>query len=194
MYKLNENVNSGLQVVEIDQRKFAIEWREGAMNANLTQMAKPFGKIPKDWLRTDEAKRYLNALSSRRKCLLTDLVKVKNGGRSDEKGTWACDHNVTVEFARWLDPMFAVKVNELFWNLFTGQSRLVPKEEVNQQRDLFGNPVIVPAKRLAGKRLINRLDRNRLIRLLALASRISDNELRIAITNELTGGLNYGNI
>lgn len=65
---------------------------------------------------------------------------------------------------------------------------------MDEQRDLFGNPVIVPAKRLAGKRLINRLDRNRLIRLLALASRITDNELRIAITNELTGGLNYGNL
>lgn len=65
---------------------------------------------------------------------------------------------------------------------------------MDEQRDLFGNPVIVPAKRLAGKRLINRLDRNRLIRLLALTNRISDNELRIAITNELTGGLNYGNL
>lgn len=63
---------------------------------------------------------------------------------------------------------------------------------MDEQRDLFGNPVIVPAKRLTGKRLINRLDRNRLIRLLALASRITDNELRIAITNELTGGLSYG--
>lgn len=64
---------------------------------------------------------------------------------------------------------------------------------MNEQRDLFGNPLIVPVKRLTGKRLINRLDRNRLIRLLALASRINDNELRIAIINELTGGLSYGN-
>lgn len=65
--------------------------------------------------------------------------------------------------------------------------------KIDAQRDLFGNPVIAPAKRLTGKRLINRLDRNRLIRLLALTSRIADNDLRISIANELTGGLNYGN-
>lgn len=65
---------------------------------------------------------------------------------------------------------------------------------VEEQRDLFGNPVVQPIKQLPSKRLINRLDRDRLIRLLALSSRITDNELRIAITNELTGGLNYGNI
>ena len=65
---------------------------------------------------------------------------------------------------------------------------------MDKQQDLFGSPALAPAKRLTGKRLINRIDRNRLIRLLALTSRITDNELRIAITNELTGGLNYGNI
>lgn len=65
---------------------------------------------------------------------------------------------------------------------------------VDEQRDLFGNPVAAPAaKQLTPKRLINRLDRDRLIRLLALTSRIADNDLRISITNELTGGLRYGN-
>lgn len=44
------------------------------------------------------------------------------------------------------------------------------------------------------KRLINRLDRDRLIRLLTLTNHIENTELRISITNELTGGLNYGNI
>ena len=44
------------------------------------------------------------------------------------------------------------------------------------------------------RRLINRLDRDRLIRLLTLTNHIENTELRISITNELTGGLNYGNI
>ena len=62
------------------------------------------------------------------------------------------------------------------------------------QRDLFGNPAVAqPARQLPARRLINRLDRDRLIRLLSLTSRITDNELRISITNELTGGRHYGN-
>lgn len=66
--------------------------------------------------------------------------------------------------------------------------------KINEQCNLFGNPLPSPVKKLPLKRLTNRLDRDRLIRLLALTSRITDNELRISITNELTGGLNYGNI
>lgn len=66
--------------------------------------------------------------------------------------------------------------------------------KINEQCDLFGNRLPSPVKKLPLKRLTNRLDRDRLIRLLALTSRITDNELRISITNELTGGLNYGNI
>ena len=65
--------------------------------------------------------------------------------------------------------------------------------KVEEQRDLFGNPVAAPVKQLPAKRLINRLDRDRLIRLLALTSRIADTDLRISIANELTGGLSYGN-
>ena len=90
--------------------------------------------------------------------------------------------------------MFAVKVNELFWELLTGRSKLVLKQKVDQQCDLFGNPMLVPAKSLTGRRLINRLDRDRLIRLLTVTNHIENTELRISITNELTGGLNYGNI
>lgn len=65
--------------------------------------------------------------------------------------------------------------------------------KVDEQRDLFGNPVTAPVKALPPKRLINRLDRDRLIRLLALTNRITDTDLRISIANELTGGLSYGN-
>lgn len=65
--------------------------------------------------------------------------------------------------------------------------------KVDEQRSLFENVPTI-AKRIKRKRNINRLDRDRLIRLLALVSRVEDNDLRIAITNELTGGLSYGNI
>lgn len=69
---------------------------------------------------------------------------------------------------------------------------LVIKNE--EQRNLSDNPVTIPVKHLPAKRQINRLDRDRLIRLLTLTNHIENTELRISITNELTGGLNYGNI
>lgn len=67
---------------------------------------------------------------------------------------------------------------------------------VDTQRDLFGGVSAVSVRRVAGKpkRLINRIDRDRLIRLLAMANQIDNRELRLAMTNELTGGLNYGTL
>jgi hypothetical protein len=115
---------AGLQMVEIDQVKFAVEVKDGEVCANLAQMAKSFGKQPKDWLRTRESKAYIGALSDRRKCLSTDLVRVNKGGASELQGTWAYDRNIVIEFARWLNPAFSIQVNELVWQLITGQAEV----------------------------------------------------------------------
>lgn len=50
---------------------------------NATQMAKPFGKSPKDFLKTEQTKTYIEALSEVRKIHSSDLVRViygDNGG------------------------------------------------------------------------------------------------------------------
>ena len=43
---------------------------------NATQMAKAFGKTCKDWLRTEQAQRMIEAIAERQKCLPTDLQVV----------------------------------------------------------------------------------------------------------------------
>ena len=63
MNKNQENKALRLEMVEVNQSRFAAEILSGNASINLTQMAKPFGKIPKDWLRTEEAKRYIKAIS-----------------------------------------------------------------------------------------------------------------------------------
>lgn len=49
------------------------------MMVNATKMAKPFGKMPKDWLKTQSAKDFLKAMTERKKILSTDLVQVTYG-------------------------------------------------------------------------------------------------------------------
>lgn len=46
---------------------------------NATQMAKPFGKSAKDFLKTEQTKRFINALSEVKKILSSDLVRVVYG-------------------------------------------------------------------------------------------------------------------
>lgn len=77
---------------------------------NATEMAKPFGKLAKDWLKTAQAQEFINVLSDRRKILSADLVQVSKGG-SGVQGTWMHE-DVALEFARWLSPEFAIWCND----------------------------------------------------------------------------------
>lgn len=84
--------------------------------ANATQMAKQFGKQPIDWLKHQQSKDFLNALSKVRNISLTDLVQVRRGGTTP--GTWMHE-DVALEFARWLSPAFAIWCNDRIKELLT---------------------------------------------------------------------------
>ena len=122
MEKNNEKKATNLQLVEIDHQKFAVELLNGNVNVNLTQMAKPFGssKKPDNWLRSEESKSYLNAISVSQKRELNDLVKVKNGGTN--RGTWVTDYRIAMRFAQWLSPEFSIAVDGLLVDLMRGDS------------------------------------------------------------------------
>ncbi len=83
-----------------------------ATMVNATEMAKPFGKTPKDWLRTSPSKDFIKALSTVRHICPTDLVQIKQGGNDrTAQGTWLHE-DVALEFARWLSPAFAIWCND----------------------------------------------------------------------------------
>ncbi len=77
---------------------------------NATQMAKPFNKTTKDWLRNNQTNEFLSTLSAVRQIRLSDLVTIKQGGNG-EQGTWFHE-DVALEFARWLSPAFAIGCND----------------------------------------------------------------------------------
>ena len=52
------------------------EKKDGKMMVNATQMAKPFGKQPKDWLKYEQASRIISCVSARRNILPSDLQQV----------------------------------------------------------------------------------------------------------------------
>lgn len=97
---------------------------------NAVEMAKPFGKQPAWWLRTQAAQDFIKELSDMRKCISYDnvnvrsdagnlsvkfpsLIKIVKGGTVSEvaQGTWFHE-DVAIEFARWLSPAFAIWCND----------------------------------------------------------------------------------
>lgn len=75
---------------------------------NATEMAKSFGKAAKDWLKTQQSRDFISAVSEVKKILSVDLVRVTYG---DNGGTWMHE-DVALEFARWLSPRFAIWCND----------------------------------------------------------------------------------
>lgn len=92
------------------------ENKDGKVMVNATQMAKPFGKQPIDWLKTSQATEYINTYSKLKKISLADLQAVTRGGCNS--GTWL-HKDIALEFARWLSPEFAIWTNERIEELLT---------------------------------------------------------------------------
>lgn len=80
---------------------------------NATEIAKHFGKLPKDYLENKTTKIYINTVSSVRGIPLTELVNVKQGGT--KQGTWLHQY-IAIDFARWVNPEFAVHLDEWIVN------------------------------------------------------------------------------
>lgn len=123
MEKKNERTAS-LQMAEINHHHFAVELLNSNVSVNLTQLSKPFGRMkrPEQWLRTQDSKDYLDTLSVAQKCATDELLFIKHGGNFKTQGTWTTDRRIAIRFAQWLDPKFAIAVDELLVRLLTRQA------------------------------------------------------------------------
>ena len=131
MKKQNFNEASSLELVKVNGSRFAAEVLNGNARINLTQMSQPFGRScrPGNWLKTDEAQRYLHAIAVATKIATADLLEVRQGGDPLEQGTWCRDYRIALRFAQWLSPEFSIKVDEAILELLTasrGQARPAP--------------------------------------------------------------------
>lgn len=88
-----------------------VSFHSGSNNIliNATEMARPFNKTPKDYLRTQSSQDFINALSKRQNCPLADLVQVIKGGNN--AGTWLHE-DIALDFAQWLNIDFKLWCND----------------------------------------------------------------------------------
>ena len=111
----NENIKY-MKSIEFIYNNQRIEFLQGENNimVNATQMAKVFGKLPKDFLKNTDTQRFINscmkrAIKKENSPFLnvktkTDLVNTKQ-----KTGTYM--HRIlALKFAAWLDPDFEVWV------------------------------------------------------------------------------------
>lgn len=85
------------------------EFINGVLMANATGMCAAFGKQPKDWLRVEKVKIFVEA--RRRKSLLAEnqMIVARNGGNG--KGTWIHE-SLILKLAQWLDVEFEIQCED----------------------------------------------------------------------------------
>lgn len=112
------------QIVTFNYEGTPISFNRGdAVMVNATEMAKPFGKRPVDWLNNQQTNDFINELSKVRNLTLADLVIVTRGGNNP--GTWMHE-DVAMEFAHWLSPKFAIWCNDRIKELLTTGVSVLP--------------------------------------------------------------------
>ena len=84
---------------------------------NATLIASQFGKLPKDWLKTDQTQDYCRVIFQKENIPFENLVRTTQGGKY--KGTWL-HKKLALSFARWcsvefeydLDKWIESRINE----------------------------------------------------------------------------------
>lgn len=91
---------------------------ENGVMVNATEMAKPFGKSANHWLRNQSTQEFLGTYAELRNRNSDELVQTAKGGDVSLQGTWLHE-DVALEFARWLNPKFAIWCNDRIKELLT---------------------------------------------------------------------------
>jgi len=104
---------------------------------NATQIAKQFDKRINNYLRSEQTQQYIEALYQNLKTRNSamdknQLVIVQKGGNVHFSGTWL-HPKLAVDFARWLDPKFAVWCDEQIEHIISGSLKLEPVQPVLPQ-------------------------------------------------------------
>lgn len=125
-----------VQVITVGKTTFPVEMRNGRIAVNLTALGRRYGKQkqPSNWLRTDEAQRYLRALARLQKCGLADLVEVRNGGTPGLNGTWCYDRRIAVRYAQFCDEYLSIQVDTLLVDALEGRKFIVRTTEFEGRR------------------------------------------------------------
>jgi len=127
-------------IPDFDRSTPFFEYR-GKIYRNATEMARNYNKNPREWLLLAETQRFRQSLVDEKKSeSLESQIITKRGGQ----GVTFLENILALEFARWLDPKFAIKGNEVMDQLGTykfvvasddSNSESLVREQQNNRED-----------------------------------------------------------
>jgi len=104
------NTKPTTQVFLYDENPISFQMGEDTM-INATQMAKPFGKKPVDYLKLTSTQELIEACVRKNHTSENQLVTKKMGSSENGGGTWMHEI-IAIDFAQWLNVDFRLWVND----------------------------------------------------------------------------------
>jgi hypothetical protein len=86
---------------------------------NATKMGRPFGKLAKDFLKSEQTISFIDAIARKENCPNASFVKVVQGGLN--QGTWM-HRKLALKFAAWLNADFEVWVFDVIEKIMFGDN------------------------------------------------------------------------
>lgn len=116
-----------IKIFQYQHNNVTFQLDNGDVMANLTEMAKPFGKLPADFLRLDQTQQFINALEESL-TMGNPIIKTETGRYG---GTWS-HQKLALKFAGWLDPRFELWVYDRIEELLRhGTTAINPDDLLN---------------------------------------------------------------
>ncbi len=132
-----------LDIFNYEGNDITFKNNDGTIMVNATQMAKPFRKNTKDYMKRKSTEEFINALCKRRNVPLEELVTVVHGGNS--RGTWL-HQEVALDFAQWLSIDFKLWCNDKLQELVeTGRASIQPMSQ--EEIILYSAQMLVAQKK-----------------------------------------------
>jgi hypothetical protein len=138
-------MNTETIIEKFQGQDIAFDLFRGDLMVNATEMAKPFGKRARNWLRLDSTKSLIKAIKSDRKENFKELTSelfeesILLEKRGQHGGTYMCE-DLALAFAMWLSPDFHVWILKSVREIIFGNNPELVREAVMNmpriQRDL----------------------------------------------------------
>lgn len=127
------------EIFNYNGNEITFQLGNGDVMVNATQMAKPFGKLPKDYLKTQSSKELIQALATSKNVEAKILLKVVKGQSSyHNQGTWMHE-DLAIDFAQWLNVEFRLWCNDRIKEIIKHGFTATP----NTLENLINNPDLV---------------------------------------------------
>lgn len=118
-----------LQIFNYNGSQVSFQTKNGIVYASATDMAKPFGKRPNDYITLASTRAYLEAITRKNGNANNQVVMIDRGGNNP--GSWYSE-DLALDFAQWLDVDFKLWCNDRIKELLKhGATAINPSDLLN---------------------------------------------------------------